>query len=339
MASSLTQDARTVLLPAFDGTTLSDATRRFLDQGGISILLGESREEYVARRMSDGRKAAETAETFQRVVTEARSRSGLLLTAVDQELGGICRLEALVPSFPSKKRLPETSAEEIRASSVAVAKAAFAMGVNVFLSPVVDALNGDNPWLRGRTFSPDPEVIARLSTAYIEGIQAGGVAATVKHFPGFRSTTGDPAIDPSAVSLTPAHEVEAGLVPFRSAIAAGVELVMVGPAPVVALDPHKAALRSRTVVQKLKTELGFNGVVMADDLDSQATMRGDSVEEVALDALNAGCDYLLLADVGDQVDRIAQAIEFAAGTGRISEEALARSAQKVRDLAEKYRSE
>lgn len=330
------EDAHTVLLPAFDGLTLSDATRRYLDRGGVSILLGESRAEYVARRMSDERKASESVEAFRRVTTEARSRSGMLLTAVDQEPAGICRLEGLVPAFPGAESLRRTAAADLHGLSRQVAATAASMGVNLFLAPIADALDGDNVWLRGRTFSADPHEIAQVVSAYVEGVQSGGVAATLKHFPGFRSTTGDPATDPTAVSETPPDAIEAGLVPFRAAIAAGVELVMVGPAPVVALDPDKAALRSAIVVEKLTGELGFGGIVMADDLDGQATLRGDSIEQAAIDALAAGCDLLLLADIGDQLDRVAQAIADAARSGAIHPEALERSAQKVRDLARRY---
>jgi beta-N-acetylhexosaminidase len=130
--------------------------------------------------------------------------------------------------------------------------------------------------------------------------------------------------------------VEAGLQPFRQAISAGVEMIMVGPAPVVAIDAARAALRSAPVVEKLKHELNFAGIVMADDLDSQATMRGDTVAEVAIDALNAGCDFLLLADVGNQLEEVAIAVESAAVDGRLSSEMLSASAQKVRTLARRY---
>lgn len=333
---AIEQDAHAVLLPAFDGLTLSDATRRCLDRGGVSILLGESRAEYVARRMSDERKASESAEAFRRITVEARSRSGVLLVAVDQEPAGICRLDGLVPAFPGAETLCRMAAADMRALSRQVATAAASMGVNLFLAPIADALDGDNAWLRGRTLSADPHEIAPVVSAYVEGVQSGGVAATLKHFPGFRSMTGDPATDPAAICETPPDAIEAGLVPFRAAIAAGVELVMVGPAPVVALDPRKAALRSAIVVEKLTGELGFGGVVMADDLDGQATLRGDSVEQAAVDALRAGCDLLLLADIGDQLDRVAQTIADAARSGTINPEALKRSAQKVRDLARRY---
>ena len=329
------EDAHAVLLPAFDTLTLSDATRRFLDRGGVSILLGESRAEYVARRLSSARRAYESAEAFRRISDEARARSGILLTAVDQEPAGICRLEGLVPPFPSAKNLCDISNEDMRAISKQVAVAARSMGVNVFLAPIADALDGTNSWLEGRTFSADPIEIARVISAFVDGVQQGGVAATLKHFPGFRAITGDPATDASAITQTSLSALEAGLEPFRAAIAAGVEMVMVGPAPVVALDPVRAALRSPIVVNKLTEELGFSGIVMADDLDGQATLRGDSVEQTAIDALKAGCDFLLLAD-GDQLDRVAQAIVQATDTGLISRKTLEASAEKVRRLAEHY---
>lgn len=333
MSNSLTEDAHAVLFPAFDGVTLSDPVRRYLDQGGVSILIGESRAEYVAREMSVERKAAESPETFRRLVRDAERHTDVLLTAIDQELGGICRLHSLAPAFPPRAEIATTCEAEVEARAAAVARVATGLGVNLFLAPILDALDGPNAWLEGRTWSEDPKVIGLLSAAYIRGVQSAGVAATAKHFPGFRSMTADPAIEPSAECLTDLAALEAGLAPFRAAIAAKVDVVMVGPAIVRAMDPVKAALRSAEVVRRLTVGLGFQGVVMADDLDSQATLRGDSVAEVALDALKAGCDFLLLADAGAQVTEIAAAIEAAARAGQISAENLARSAQKVRALA------
>lgn len=323
-------------MPAFDATALSDTTRRFLDEGGVSILLGESRAEYVARGMSMERRAAESAETFRLVTADAKKCSGLLLAAVDQEMAGICRLHDLVPSFPSPDLLPFASEQDIEAVAYQVALIASSLGVNCFLSPVLDVVKGRNPWLSGRTWSTDPALIGRLSAAYIRGAQRGRVAATGKHFPGFSDVSGDPAIDDQAVNSLQRGEIEAGLPPFRAAIEAGVEIMMVGPAIVSAIDDKVAALRSRKIVGMLKEALGFKGVVMADDLDSHATMRGDSVCQVALDALNAGCDFLLLADTGNQLDEVANAISRAAETGDISREALAKSAERVRALAKEY---
>jgi len=83
MKESRIKDAHAVLLPAFDSTTLGDSVKRFLEDGGCSILLGESRQEYVAREMSEERKSAETADTFLRVTQEAADLAGDLLIVVD----------------------------------------------------------------------------------------------------------------------------------------------------------------------------------------------------------------------------------------------------------------
>lgn len=336
MTSSLVEDAHAVIFPAFDSTELSDACKKFLDNGGISILIGESREEYVARAMTDERRQSETPETFRSIIGIAKSYSDDLLVAVDQEIGGICRMHDLVPQFPRTEDLIQATDAEIEEISYQVGKASAALGVNCFLAPVLDLVTGKNPWLDGRTYSVDPKTVGRVSTAYVRGVQKAGIAATAKHFPGFHNITGDPAIDPNAVVEDAAATYQAGFGPFQDVIAASVEMIMVGPAITQAFDPDRAALRSKPVVDILKLDLDFQGIVMADDLDSKATMRDDSIARVALDAINAGCDFLLLADINTQLDDVARALVAAAESGEISRESLSASAEKMRNLSRKY---
>ena len=312
---------------------LSEQVCRFLDEGGVSILLGESRAEYVAREMSEERRATERPETLRAATKAARARTRHLLAFVDQEMGGICRLHDMVGPFPPSGLIGGTPEKELEAIAESIAQGAFSMGINGFLAPVVDVSIGQNQWLQGRTWSTDPDLIGRQSAAFVRGVQRANVAATIKHFPGYGTMTGDPATDSDAINPLDQHSIEAGMHAFRAPIQARADIVMVGPAIVRALDPEMPALRSAKVVSTLRTGLGFKGIVMADDLDSKATMRGDSVPRVALDALNAGCDMLLLADVEDQLERVAEEIETAAGDGRISREALAESARRIRELA------
>lgn len=336
MLNDIPENARAVLLPAFAGTTLSDQVCRFLDTGGVSILLGESRAEYVARSMSSERRASETVETFRQVTKDARARSGLLLACVDVEMGGINRLHDLVPGFPEQDALVQTAAAEIEACAAEIAKGARALGVNAFLAPIVDVLTGPNPWLAGRTWSGDPARVGDLSAAYVRGIQKAGVAATIKHFPGFGHMTGDPATDAAATNIMPLADLQQTWTAFDAPIAAGAAMVMVGPAVVAALDADRAALRSARVVGLLRQQFGFSGLVMADDLDAAATLRGDSVAQAAIEALQAGCDLLMLADLGDQVEEVAQAIIAAVQSGQIAATALAASANRVRAVARQY---
>lgn len=336
MKESRTKDAHAVLLPAFDSTTLGDSVKRFLENGGCSILLGESRQEYVARVMSEELRSAETADTLIRVTQEAAELAGDLLVAVDQELGGICRLHDLVPRFPPSEEIASCSAGRIEQLSGSVASAAKALGVNCFLAPILDVVTGENPWLFGRTWSTDPNAIARLSSAYIRGVQAAGVAATAKHFPGFHNIALDPAIESGAVVTESASSFEPGFIPFSDAIGNGVEIIMVGPAIVTAFDEENPASTSPKVIGMLRNEFGFEGVVMSDDLDSRATMRDRTVAEVAIDALNAGSDYLLLAAIDDQLERVVDAICRAVENGELAEERLSEAGARVRALAKKY---
>jgi beta-N-acetylhexosaminidase len=336
MTHSINEDAHAVLLPAFASTQLSDSVKRFLGNGGCSILLGETREEYVAREMGVQRKREENAETFIALTRDATSLAGDVVIAVDHEIAGICRLHNLVPPFPSKEELVMMSGYEFEAISTDIALAAKSLGVNCFLAPILDRVTGVNPWLSGRTWSTDPKVIARISSAYIRGLQANGIAATAKHFPGYSCLELDPAIDPEAVNIEPLNSFESSFIPFVEAINTGVEIVMTGPAIVEAFDSENAASISSSIIKILRERLGFQGIVMSDGLDAKAILRGKPITQIAEEALHAGADHLLIGDINNQVDQIVSAIINAVESGRLAENRLNEAATKIRSLATKY---
>lgn len=336
MSFTIKENAHTVLLPAFASTELSDTVRRFLANGGCSILLGETREEYVAREMTLQRRQQETAEAIITVTGAASSLAGNTLVAVDQEIAGICRLHALLPSFPPREQIEEYSAAAFEKISATMALAAKSLGVNCFLGPVLDRVTGDNPWLVDRTWSRDAATIARISSAYIRGLQTNGIAAAAKHFPGYQRIALDPAIDSEARNTEPLASFEISCLPFADAITNGVEIIMTGPAIVEAFDANTAASTSPTVIGILREQQQFKGVVMSDDLDAKAILRGRPITQVAVEALNAGSDFLLIADMDDHVDQIASAITTAVHSGKLAESRLNDAAQKIRGLAAKY---
>ncbi|MCR4265818.1 glycoside hydrolase family 3 N-terminal domain-containing protein [Nitratireductor sp. ZSWI3] len=336
--TTLRQDAYAVMLPAFDTLELSPPVRGFLKSGGCSILLGESREEYVNRSMSADRIARETGRDFKNVTDTARDLAGQdILVAIDQEMGGICRLHKLVPQFPASTDISSTPASQIEAITREIAECARSIGINLFLSPVLDMITGTNPWLENRTWSTDPAKVGTLSAAYIRGAQAGGVACTAKHFPGFHNVTGDPAITADVVAPDAAGAYEAGFGPFVDAVEAGVEVIMVGPAPVEAFDPGEPASVSPRIMNMLRRDIGFSGLILADDLDSAATMQNGrrSVPQVAVDALANGSQFLLLAAHND-MSEIADAILKAVDDQIIAEAHLRGAAHRIRALVGKY---
>lgn len=329
-------NAYAVLLPAFADTQLSDAVKQFLSKGGCSILIGETREEYVAREMSLKRRQAEKADTLIALTKEASSISGNIIIAVDQEIAGICRLHDLVMPFPLREKIERIGNEEFEDICAGIATGAKELGINCFLGPVLDVVTGDNPWLNGRTWSVNPIAIAEISSAYIRAVQSNGIAAAAKHFPGYSVIELDPAVDSEARNIESPQSFDINLMPFADAIKNDVEIVMTGPAIVEAFDRLNPASISPSVIGLLRGELGFRGVVMSDDLDAKAILRGQPITQVAVEALKAGSDYLLLADIDDNINQIVSAITAAVGTGELAEDRLDDAAAKVRSLAAKY---
>ena len=325
----LIRDAHAVFLPAIDSESLPTHIAQHLAAGGTSVLLGESRSEYLARKMSPDRQATETAEWFSEITSEIRKRTGgQALVAIDQELGGIQRLHGLATPLPSPAEAQVADSWSIKSAASGLADECSSLGVNVVLSPIVDVVTGPNPWLSSRTVSSDAATVSRVSSAFVYGLQSSGrMAATAKHFPGHPVVPLDPAIDAASVAEATRSDLAPSLDAFTAVIDAGVKVVMLGPTLVPAFDPDHASSRSADTVHYLRTALGFGGVVLSDDLDAPGILRGRSLEETAVEALVAGVDWLLVAgtpQLPDLVDAVLEAVEREhLSSGRLREAALA----------------
>jgi beta-N-acetylhexosaminidase len=330
--NDLIRDAHAVLLPAFAGLELDDVVLRYLDTGGVSILVGENREEYLARAMSGERRASETAAQFESIAELARRRvGGGVIVAIDQELGGIQRLHRLVPALPDLETARGLSADEITKQSAEVAAAALGLGVNLFLAPIIDVVTGANPWLERRNLGVDAVEVGRIACAFVRGVQAAGVAASAKHFPGHPVTELDPALHEAVVNAT-LNELQPTIGVFREVIGAGVSAVMVGPALVPAIDADEPSSTSHDTLSFLRRELAFEGLIISDDLDAPGILRGRPVEVTAVASLVAGADLLLVSSQAG-LDVIVQTIVEAVKSGALAQERLAEAAQRVRSLA------
>jgi beta-N-acetylhexosaminidase len=338
MNDTLLRDAYAVLLPGHPVLEFDDGTRRFFESGGVTVLIATDRREYLNRRVSPHRIATETAETFRSFLSKAHTIAGPMLVAADQELGGTQRLhrrlDERVASLPGAAEAFKMSDAEIEERSAQVGQAAKRLGVNMFISPIVDVVTGVQPWLMGRALGSDAGEVGRIASSYIRGVQSQGVVATAKHFPGYRELWNDPAVE-DARQLGTREELNQGLETFRKVLEAGPHAVMVGPAPVDALDPSESASTSRIVIDLLRSEFRYEGIIVSDDLDSTSVLRGGRVEEAAIKSLVAGVDLLLLAS-GPQVDSVAAALVSAVKTGRVPPGMLEKAAKKIRSAAQRF---
>ena len=232
-----------------------------------------------------------------RALTGALRRAGgRPLVAVDQEGGEI----RIVPWAPPAASQGEQAADgTVRADARASATALRGLGITVSLAPVADVPTVTGAALGGRAFASDPgDAEAALRDA-VAGWRAGGVAATVKHFPGLGGATVNTDDGPANIDRSRAQLEAVDLPPFAAAIDAGVPLVMVGHARYPALDRNRIASQSQPVIEGvLRGELGFRGVVVTDSMEAAASLATGSISATSERAVRAGADLLLLTGKG-----------------------------------------
>jgi beta-glucosidase len=251
-----------------------------------------------------------------------------LLVASDFERGAGQQVSGLT-ALPPAMAVASLGGDAVAEAARITAAEARDVGVNWAFAPVADLdVEPSNPIVQTRALGHDPEAVGRAAAAWIAACQAAGVLACAKHFPGHGRTTAD-SHEELPVVAAPRPALEADLLPFRRAVAAGVAGVMTAHVAYPALDPAGvAATHSRAVLDGLlRRDLGFGGLVVTDALIMEGAVRGTGERQGAVRALAAGCDLLLYPkDVPGVVD----AIEAAAAAGALDARRLEASLQRRR---------
>ncbi|WBB69771.1 glycoside hydrolase family 3 N-terminal domain-containing protein [Micromonospora sp. WMMD812] len=325
-ASHLATLAAAVLQPGFVGTTPPPWVRRWLGEGLGSVVL-------FARNVVDpGQVAALTA--------ELRAERPDVVVAIDEEAGDVTRIESgRGSSRPGNFALgavddPALTEEVARDLGADLA----GLGITLDYAPDADVnSNPANPVIGVRSFGADPALVARHTAAWVRGLQAGGVAACAKHFPGHGDTRVDSHHDLPVISGDRARLDATELAPFRAAVAAGVQAVMTGHLLVPALDPVLPATLSPQVLGGLlRDELGFCGVVVTDAVEMRAVAGRYGYAGAAVRALAAGADAICIGGerAGEEDAReLRDAIVAAVVAGELPEERLTEAAKRVQQLA------
>ncbi|MFV2100709.1 glycoside hydrolase family 3 protein [Micromonospora sp. LOL_024] len=318
--------AAAVLQPGFVGTVPPAWVRRWLGDGlGAVVLFG--------RNVVD-------PEQVCALTAALRAERPDVIVAIDEEAGDVTRIESgrgsTRPGNLALGAVDDPALTEEVARDLAVELAA--VGITLNYAPDVDVnSNPDNPVIGVRAFGAEPSLVARHTTAWVRGLQAGGVAACAKHFPGHGDTRVDSHHDLPRITADRArlHAVE--LAPFRAAVAAGVQAVMTGHLLVPALDPElPATLSGRILGGLLREEMGFDGVVVTDAVEMRAVAGRYGLAGAAVRALTAGADAICVG--GEHADEeiarhLRDALVDAVVTGELPEERLAEAAKRVGQLA------
>ena len=222
------------------------------------------------------------------------------LLCVDQEGGRVQRFQDGYSALPSLEGFGRLYAADRSAALDLAAEHAWLMaseilatGVDISFAPVVDLGRG-NLAIGDRAFSPDPEVVADFTRAYVRGMHAAGMAATIKHFPGHGSVREDTHFD-EAVDDRPLSALEAAdLVPFAAGIEAGAEATMLAHVTYPQVAPEPAGYSPFWIGEILRRRMGFNGVIFSDDIGMAAAFSAGGVKQRIDAHLDAGCDVVLV---------------------------------------------
>ncbi|HEY7832622.1 MAG TPA: glycoside hydrolase family 3 protein, partial [Ktedonobacterales bacterium] len=324
---TLDQQIGQLFMVGFSGTSAPPAVLDLIATqhvGGIILF---------ARNLRDADQTLALTRALQ-ATARAVGHPAPLLIATDQENGIVRRLGPGATVFPGQMAQGAVADEGVtRDIARATGEELRALGITMNLAPVVDVANNPaNPVIGVRSFGADPDLVARLGVAALDGYAAAGVAATLKHFPGHGDTATDSHL---ALPVIP-HDMErlraVELVPFRRGVAAGAPVVMTAhiALPVLTGSATLPATLAPAVLHGLLREhLGFDGVVMTDCLEMKAISATVGVAAGAVLALKAGADLVLISHRHDrQVAGIA-AVRAAVADGALAPGRVRESAERV----------
>jgi beta-N-acetylhexosaminidase len=320
-----------LLIVGMQGKTFDDELNRLIRQyhvGGI-ILLGKN-ISYPAGML--------------KLLNESKQANAdykiPLLISVDEEGGRVSRLPSSMKKLPAAEYFGRASDETLAYETGAyLADLLHAFGYNMNYAPVLDVhSNPKNPVIGDRSFSSDPEEVADLGMAVMQGMRDNGIISVVKHFPGHGDTHVDSHFSLPVIEKSLAELYEAELIPFQRAIEEQADMIMVAHIMFPEIDDfYPSSLSEKIITDLLRKEMSFEGVVITDDMTMGAIVNDYTVPEAALQSFLAGSDLLLIAgDYENQVGTI-NALLTAVQAGKVSEDRIDESVKRILELKERYK--
>lgn len=314
------------VLIGFDGPTLPDTVAALLRDGLLGVAL-------FRRNLID----APQVRALTAAIRDA-AQGRVVLIAVDQEGGRVQRLRHILPLVPTMAEVGRTGPDAARNAGAAIGRDLAGLGFNLNFAPVLDVhSNPNNPIIGDRAFGNDPETVAVCAAALVEGLEGEGVLACGKHFPGHGDASADshlelPLIDADA-DLIATRE----LPPFEAMINAGIGMLMTAHCLYPALDARHPATLSRAVIDGLlRRRLGFEGVVITDDLGMKAVADRYAADEMISLALDAGVDVFMHCGGGGEGMALAAAMTRMLEDGVIDADRLEQSRERIAFLTHRF---
>lgn len=282
------------------------------------------------------RRNIESIEQVTDLVRTLRQIRPDVWMAIDQEGGRVQRLGPPFPQLPPMRAV-KTEAQARLAAQV-LARGLRLLGFNQDYAPVLDVdTNPDNPIIGDRAFSSDANQVAALGCAFIEALQSEGIAACGKHFPGHGDTSQDSHLELPRLDhdLDRLRAIE--LLPFRAACKAGLASLMTAHVLFEPFDQeHPATLSAHFIEPILRREMGYEGVVVSDDLEMKAVADHYGIEDAVVRALRAGCDQILICSDTNRQAQAYEAIIHALEKKTLSHARIHQALNRIEKMKDQY---
>jgi len=286
----------------------------FLGSPSDPVIADWNRHQFGGLLIVNNNHNATTASSMKAVIARVRGTvRHRLIAATDQEGGQVCLAISSVPCEP----MPVG-----QAGTTKMAAALKALGFDLDLGPVSDVCSGSSSIMWGRCYGTSPSSVAAAVGAVVDAIHAAGMLSAAKHFPGH----GDTSVS-SETSLPRINESLATLEsrdwpPFKAAVAHGVDFVLLGHLYYPALDTVHSADLSPVTIQRLRSDVGFRGAIISDDMEMGAITNSTPATEAAVEFLVNGGDMVMIAHHISVADATYNAIKAAVASGRLKRSRL-----------------
>jgi beta-N-acetylhexosaminidase len=261
-----------------------------------------------------------------------------LMLSVDQEGGRVARVQAPATVWPAMRALGHSQDPSLPFRvGQALAQELRSLHFDMDYAPVLDVdTNPQNPVIGDRSFSRNPQTVASVGKSFIEGMQSAGVAACGKHFPGHGDTDTDSHVALPYVEHDPHRLEHVEWVPFKAAVQAQVAAMMTAHVMVPCIDAQHPATLSKAALQPLRKNLGFQGVIISDDIEMKAVSERYTPEEMASLGLQAGVDMFLACNKPETTLALYRGIVQAVERGEVSHKTLLACEARVLNMRNKY---
>ncbi|MCX0355266.1 beta-N-acetylhexosaminidase [Clostridium perfringens] len=346
--SSSKQPSKDLIQEKIDNMSLDEKIGQLVISGVESTSIDTTIQDFIQKKYIGGvilfSRNVSTAQQVLNLTNSIKdtnkSNKIPLFISVDEEGGLVSRLPKEFIKLPKNSYIGEIDNPKFSYDiGKSIGKELSSLGYNMDFAPVMDInSNPKNPVIGARSFGNNEKIVSELGIETMKGLQSENIIPVIKHFPGHGDTSVDSHIGLPIVNNDLNRLKNFELVPFKSAINNGADVVMVSHILLSKLDnQYPASLSSKIITDLLRNQLNFMGVIITDDMTMGAISKNYGIGDAAVKSLLAGSDIILVCHEYDNVNKVLDSIKLAVKNNVISEQRINQSLYRILSLKEKYK--